>query len=71
MESGPSLRNGGPIGNAPSTGSGEMSQTRAVTANTVAREAPCNQSGTNDKRKSEVAFKSPGPLGARGQGGAC
>ena len=68
---GQSLRNGGPIGSAPTSGSGEMSQSNPSTANTTAREAPCNQSGTNTKTKDCATFKSPGELGARGMGGAC
>jgi len=68
---GKSLRQGGPIGKAPSSGSGAMSQSMAVTANTTARPCPAHQSGTNSKMKESGNFPSPGELGARGHGGAC
>lgn len=67
---GKSLRKGGPIGNAPSSGSGAMSQSSPVTANTTARQCPAHQSGTNSKTKDTANFASPGELGAKGHGGA-
>lgn len=70
MQNGTSLRSSGPIGNAPSSGSGTMSQSSKVTANTTAREAPAHQSGTNTKTKDITSFKSPGALGAKGHGNA-
>jgi hypothetical protein len=68
---GQSLRNSGPIGAAPTSGSGAMSQSSPVTSNTKAREAPANKtSGPFNASKPIMGFKSVGELGARGHGGA-
>jgi hypothetical protein len=68
---GQSLRTSGPIGSAPTSGSGAMSQSSPVTANTKAREAPAHKtSGPFNPTKPTTAFKSVGELGARGHGGA-
>jgi len=64
--SGPSLRNGGPIGKAPHSGGSSMPQTSPVTANTVAREHPAHQTGTNTFGKEVGTFKGGGELGAKG-----
>lgn len=67
--SGESLRKGGPNGAAPHSGGSSMPQSSPVTANTMAREAPCNVSGTNTFDKGIVGYKGVGELGAKGHGG--
>lgn len=70
--SGENFRKSGPIGKAPHSGSGAMSQSSPVTANTTARQNPANQSSTQDFCKEQKTFSAgPGELGARGNGGAC
>ncbi len=68
--SGESYRKGGPIGAAPHSGTGTMSQTKAVTANTTAREAPIHQAQSPVYTKDIKGTPNFGELGARGHGGA-
>jgi len=70
MSEGASLRRSGPVGAAPTSGSGEMSQSKAVTANTVAHECAAGKAQTNVKTKDTSSYSCPGELGAKGMGGA-